>query len=135
MVIKFNCAGGLPPPRIPPNRVASLLKWSRFAPLVESLRSTFPEFILKNLLLFIKNRRNMERSDSTNGAKRLHLWSEATLFGGVRGGASPPAQLNLLTVLPHYTGRKKDQFFCVRNKDKRRIMHEAGREKSKSRSD
>ena len=32
----------------------------------------------------------MERSDSTNGAKRLHLWSEATLFGGGAVGGMPP---------------------------------------------
>ena len=38
----------------------------------------------------MKNRIIRERSDSTNGAKRLHFWSEATLFGGVRGGVSPP---------------------------------------------
>ena len=44
----------------------------------------------------------MERSDSTNGAKRLNLWSEATLFGGVRGGGSPPAQLNLIATIIHY---------------------------------
>ena len=30
-----------------------------------------------------------ERSDSINGAKRLHFWSEATLFGGVRGAVAP----------------------------------------------
>ena len=36
--------GGHPPPRTPPNRVASLHKWSRFAPLVESLRSILLRF-------------------------------------------------------------------------------------------
>ena len=28
----------------------------------------------------------MERSDSANGAKRLHIWSEATQLGGGAGG-------------------------------------------------
>ena len=33
------------------------------------------------------------------------------------------------------TGRKKAKFFCVKNRKKRRILHESGREKLKSRSD
>ena len=64
------------------NWVASLRQLSRFAP--------YFGICIESIQLFHRKFRNMERSDSTNGAKRLHIWSEATLFGGVRGGGSPP---------------------------------------------
>ena len=46
--------------------------------------------MLKTTIVMLLKWPNRERSDSTNGAKRLHIWSEATLFGGFGGGDSPP---------------------------------------------
>ena len=47
--------GGLPPLRAPPNRVASLQKWSRFAPLVESLRSQILNLYAKYLVFLMED--------------------------------------------------------------------------------
>ena len=61
-----------------------------FAPLVDSLRSLFGHFCIKILYILVKNRLIRERSDSTNGAKRLYS-------GGSGGGGSPPD----LSPFPH----------------------------------
>ena len=98
-----GCRGGYRPPGPPRieslrsrNGVASLHELSRFAPPVESLRSIFRNLYGKSIL-FLTKIGNMERSDSINGAKRLHFWSEATLVGWVRRGGSPPG----LPPFPH----------------------------------
>ena len=90
--------GGLPSPLTPPNGVPSLRTWSRFAPLDESLRCIFWNFLAvadkrleeaaqKNIKYFLYN---------------FELWSgairEATPFPersgsgreGVQGGGGPP---------------------------------------------
>ena len=45
------------------------------------------------------------------------------------------AMERLVSIGAGYTGRKEGRVLCVKNREKRRILHESGREKSKSRSD
>ena len=63
--------------------------------------------------------------------KMAHVKCVDSLEGGMRDWRDGCG----VSIGTGQTGGNLDRFFCVKNREKRRILDELGREKSKSRSD